>query len=314
MLGDNLPGSAILSKLTILCTAFFISVCLTASVQASDKSAVMPELASALRLIDEGSLLSAKPLVEKLLLAYPEDKEVSLAAARLYQKMGLSTLAIVYYEKVREKSPRMQEALVALARLHLENLSSALALEMASEAVSIDPHSKAARLVLVEALLAGQSLKRARLEVAELTSMFPRDPEVLHCLSLVSQTFGENEKALAYMVLASQARPKQLQWLMELADLYQRVGNYNKAAAVLTSVLEFDPQSVSALDALARLYEFDLGDYVRARDCYLRILTILPDSGTARGGADRCLAKQADLALWLRGNIYRLFQNKSGSP
>lgn len=305
-----------MAKILPVCTALLLSVYLCGPCPATapalapapkNTGSQSQELAAALRFIDEGALLTAKPLVERLLTTAPGNKDVCLAAARLYQRMGLSTLAILYYEKVRMQSPHMLEALVALARLHLENLSSSLALEMASEAVAIAPDSKEARLVLVESLLAAQSLKRARSEASELVARFPRDADVLHCLSLVSQSFGEDDQALSYMSAATQERPRQIAWLMELADLYQSVRNYNKAADVLNRVLEIDPQSIGAIDALARLYEFDLEDYLRARDYYLRILAILPDSGTARGGADRCLAKQADLALWLKGNIYRLF-------
>ena len=141
------------------------------------------DLAEVDRLIAVGSLLQARQRVDSLLKSYPDDWQVALTAARLYRKMGLSSYAILEYERVRGARPLMSEPLVALSEIHLENLSTELAQRLAREAVYLDPKSREARLALVSALLAGQSVSQAREQAEILAQMFPGDPEVEHVLA-----------------------------------------------------------------------------------------------------------------------------------
>jgi tetratricopeptide (TPR) repeat protein len=276
-----------------------------ASVKARQKTP--GDLAEVDRLIAVGSLLQARQRVDSLLKIYPDDWQVALTAARLYRKMGLSSYAILEYERVRGARPLMSEPLVALSEIHLENLSTELAQRLAREAVYLDPKSREARLALVSALLAGQSVSQAREQAEALAQKFPGDPEVEHVLANAAQAFGENDKALNLMILAVQARPAEQTWLLELAALYEANQDYTKAEACLKTALARDGQDVRALDALAHLYEFKLLDYARARSCYSALRALLPDSASAQAGMDRCLVKQGDLALSFRNFIRRVF-------
>ncbi|MBA4079442.1 MAG: hypothetical protein C0508_30715, partial [Cyanobacteria bacterium PR.023] len=159
------------------------------------------------RLIADGSLLAARSKIETLLSVYPEDSAVALSAARLYQKMGLSAFAIMQYEKTRRAKPLLLEPLVALSKLHLENLSTELAVELARRAVQLDPSSRDARLALVSALLAEQSVKQAKVQADALAQRFPHDPDVDHALASVAQAFGENKKAIDLLAKAVESRP-----------------------------------------------------------------------------------------------------------
>jgi len=267
-------------------------------------------LASALKAVDgliaEGSLLAARSKIENLLSSYPDDSDVALTAARLYQKMGLSAFAIMQYEKTRRTKPMLLEPLVALSTLHLENLSTELAVELARRAVQMDPSSRDARLALVSALLAEQSVKQAKAQATALGQRFPNDPDVDHALASVAQAFGENKRAIDLLIKAVEARPAELQWQLELVDLYIANQYYEKARSVLTSILRREPQSLEGLERLAHLDEFCLHDYMTARDSYRKVLGVLPDSASAQAGIDRCLVKQGDLALNLRNFIRRI--------
>jgi tetratricopeptide (TPR) repeat protein len=264
------------------------------------------EFAGIAKLIDEGSLLAARSRVEALLARAPQDWRAALLAGRLYRKMGLSVFAILQYEKVRSQDPRMVEALVALSQLHLENLSTEIAIMLARQAVQIDPHSKEARLALVEALVAGQSLRQAEEQAKELASMYPADAEVAHTLSGVAQAFGHYNEATALLITALATRPQNLTWRLELADLYQTQGQYGACRTALHQVLEVEPYSLDALNKLAHLEEFDLHEYMPALHSYRAIKDIIGESAAAQAGIDRCLAKQGDLALNVRNAIYRL--------
>ncbi len=258
-------------------------------------------------LIKDGSLLPARSEVENLLGRYPDDTDVALSAARLYVKMGLSAFAIMQYEKVRHVRPLLVEPLVALSKLHLENLSTELAVRLANEAIAMEPDSRDAQLALVTALLAGQSVKQAQKQALVLERRYPNDPQVEHVLANVAQAFGENKKALALMRSACDARPAEQSWWLELAELYSANQDYEKAKEVLKGVLSRDSQSLKALDRLAHLNEFALHDYMAARANYGQIKQLLPDSTSAQAGMDRCLMKQGDLALNLRNFVRRLF-------
>ncbi|CAN5609757.1 hypothetical protein BH11CYA1_BH11CYA1_40060 [soil metagenome] len=279
--------------------------------KAVEPTAGQLSLANSLKVIDsliaDGALLAARSKIEFLLARYPEDSAVALRAARLYQKMGLSAFAIMQYEKVRLSQSQLLEPLVALSKLHLENLSTELAVQLARQAVQIYPSSRDARLALVSALLAEQSVKQARVQADALGRNFPNDPDVEHALASVAQAFGENNKALSLLTAAVEARPSEQTWQLELVDLYITNHDFERARAVLAAIAIRDPQSLEALERLAHLNEFYLHDYISARDNYRKIRSILPDSASAQAGLDRCLVKQGDLALNLRNFIRRLF-------
>jgi len=262
-------------------------------------------------LINEGALLPARTRVELLVARYPANWRVSLLAARLYRKMGLSGFAAMQYEKVRAHDPRMVEALVALSEIHLENLSTEIAIVLARQAVEIDPRSKEARQALVEALLAGQFLRQARDQAQTLNSMYPSDADVAHTQASVAQAFGQYDVATAMLLRALATRPEKINWRLELADIYQAQGQYAACYATLKQVLEAEPHMLEALNKIAHLQEFDMHDYMPAFKTYRSIKEIIPDSATAQAGMDRCFAKQSDLALNVRNAFYRVLGIKN---
>jgi tetratricopeptide (TPR) repeat protein len=258
------------------------------------------------KLIDEGALSPVRSRVEGWLTRSPQNWRVALLAGRLYRKMGLSGYSMMQYEKVRAQNPRMVEALVALSQLHLENLSPEIAIMLARQAVQIDPHDKQARLALVEALLAGQSLRQAQEQAQILASLYPSDADVAHTLSGVAQAFGLYNEASALLLKALAMKPQKILWRLELADIYQAQGQYQACRTTLNQILEVEPYSLDALNKVAHLEEFDMHEYMPALRSYRAIRDIIGDSAAAQAGMDRCLAKQSDMALNTRNTIYRL--------
>ena len=277
-----------------------------------DQVDLSADLSKVDRLLSEGALTKARPLVEDLLVKRPGDLQVALLGARLYRDIGLTSMAIVQYERVRRLAPEMVEPLIELSSLHLDNLSSAMAVDLAGDAVHLAPGNKAARIALVKALIASQSLKRAREQSDKLLLTFPYDATVVHLAAEVAQSFNESERAVDLLSQAIDKAPEKLSWQIELSRAYQELGRYQSARQILEKVLTKEPVNFEALTELAQLYEFDLGDYLSAMKIYRRILEFLPDDASARAGAERCLGKQADLALWLRGIIYRAFGKAVG--
>jgi len=290
--------SACLAHCSVICAASGTDLAVEASPDEKEYSQISA-------LINEGSLLPARTRVEALIARYPANWRVSLLAARLYRKMGLSGFAAMQYEKVRAQDPRMVEALVALSEIHLENLSTEIAIVLARQAVEIDPRSKEARQALVEALLAGQFLRQAREQAQSLKSMYPSDPDVAHTLSAVAQAFGQYDEATATLLRALATRPEKINWRLELANIYQAEGKYQDCYATLKQVLEVEPHMIEALNKMAHLQEFDMHDYMPAFRSYRAIKEIIPDSAAAQAGMDRCFAKQSDLALNVRNAFYR---------
>jgi len=265
------------------------------------------EFTDCARLIDEGALLLAREKVEAMLARLPDDWRVALLAGRVYRKMGLSGFAIVQYEKVRAQNPRMLEALVALSQMHLDNLSTTPAIMLARQAVAVDPKDKEARLALVDALLAGQSLRQANEQAQILASRYPNDAAVAHTLSGLAQAFGHYGEATALLLSALAARPHMLTWRLELADIYQAQGHYEACRSALNQVLQEEPHSIEALNKIAHLQEFDMHEYMAALRSYRAIKEIIADSAAAQAGIDRCMTKQTDFALNVRNAVYRIF-------
>ena len=118
----------------------------TALSQSYSSSQVAPDagldFAAVNRLIDEGALLPARARVEVLLKNSPGDWHVSLLAARLYRRMGLTGFAICPVRKCPGPQSRKQniwsKPWLPCPSSSLQNLNTEAALTMARRAVELD--------------------------------------------------------------------------------------------------------------------------------------------------------------------------------
>lgn len=266
-----------------------------------------PSLFAEEKLIEDGSYSAARARLEKLQAERPNDVNVKILAARLFRKIGLWSVSIMEYEKVRQVNPSIVEPYIALSEMHRENLSTEIALAMAEEAVTRAPHSVRAREALISALIDNHNVNQAHAELTALIKERPADPDVLYLSFKVKKGLGELERARVDLEKAMKLDPENVAWYFDLAEIYEDTGDYQQARATIGKYIEASPDSTRALSKLAEILEFRLYDIEGAKQVYDRILAIEPDNQSAVAGKDRLLKKRNDLAAVIKRNIYKFF-------
>ena len=221
----------------------------------------------------QGFLLKSVAVYKQVQKLKPDDVDVHLALAGLYQQIGLITDAISQYRK----AIALQEA----AGANLERLKTARRM------LELDPDNARLRVALAEDLsregmiedavhefrVAAESLRKSGLQdeyllVAErLLYHQPDDYEVSKTLSAYYIAQRDGLKALARLQTCYKVKPTDPEVLDLLAQVFEFLGQPQKAVTVLKS--------------LAR--EYDRTGLIRDRDeVFRRVLKLSPEDRDAR--------------------------------
>jgi len=290
---------------------------LPSSTEKNPRKALVP-LGIELKTIDEltqaHSFYKARKLLEPLLEAHPRDAQVHTSAGRLFARMGLLPRAIDEYNKVIALEPGNVSAYIELSRAYMAREDANHAMVYAREALKRNPSSAEARLLLVRVLMAKSLLLEAEQELQRLLHGDPNDAQVHYMAANIYRERGQGGLALEHVEKAIQLNPEKHDWLLEKSDICILLSRNDDARLSLEKLLQYEPDSVEALNRLARVKENSFRDYDGAMDCYKRVLQIDQDSVTALAGIERLKAKKNDLAgLWkhqLRTNFSKLFNSK----
>lgn len=256
------------------------------------------------------SFYKARKLLEPLLAAHPKDSRVHKSAGRLFAQMGLLPRAIEEYNTVIALEPGNASAYIELSKAYMAREDSNHAMICAREALKLDQKSAEARLLLVRILMAKSLLLEAEQELQRLLRGDPNDAQVYFMAANIYRERGQGAMALRHIEKAIQLNPGNHEWLLEKSDICSLLNHNDDAKASLERLLQYEPDSVEALNRLARVKENSFRDYDGAMECYKRVLEIDPDSVTALAGIERLKAKKNDLAgLWkhqLRSGLNKL--------
>jgi len=91
------------------------------------------------------------------------------------------------------------------------NQKTAQALEMLSNAISIDPKNPLARFQKAQVLLSTEQYEFALAELMQLVEMAPKEGSVYFVLGKVYKKLGEQSKAMVYLTRALDLSPKDAQ-------------------------------------------------------------------------------------------------------
>lgn len=242
----------------------------------------------------------ARQELDLLLAKNDSNASLLLLSAGLYLKMGQKMLALIEFEKARKLNQNDSSILIELARLHLENFSSDVALSMARQAVLLDPSNIKGQEVLILALMANTYYQEANTRTKDLLLLRQNDPEVLHLAYLVNKSNDKLSLASDYLKRAIKLRPTERQWLLELAEIYELTNKPKDACTVIEHYLSLEPDSVEGLKKLAYVLEHSLHDYGQAQSVYSRILNLDPLNVSAQAGLSRLEVKQNDFSAKLK--------------
>ena len=222
---------------------------------------------------EQGFYLKAVAVYKQILRLDPDLVDVNLRLAELYKQLGLLNDAMRQYEQVSNhlhQQGRSREALDALRQiinLDPANVGSRIKLaEMYStqgmKDQAVEEFSKAA-----DYLRASNRLEDF-VKVAERLIYHQRDNlSVLRELARVYLRRKDPARALQKLQMAFKLDPRDIDTLEMLADAFQALKQRQK--------------TISVLRELARLYE-EVGERIKQRDVYQRILQISPEDDDAR--------------------------------
>lgn len=203
--------------------------------------------------------------------------------------------ALRYLTRAAELTPADPATQAALGRAYLSKGMHAFAEAALGNALRIKPNYQAARMVLVEALLAQRRFDDARPELEALMKDPDTHPVALAILGDAARARGDLRAAAAHYRDALLLKEKQprvigaLAWtLAQLRQLREAIGAYRR-------LLELEPNDLDARKALG-LTSLDAGMHEEAESALRAVLAARPDDGEARAALAASLEARGQLA------------------
>lgn len=287
--------------------ASLVSLFVALSLTAEAKVVAAPSAAEKLhQLFKEGKLYQAQSEAVELLKQHPNDVPLLVEYGTILRSSGKPRQALQMFQRVVALQPQNVEAHVVISQLQLDNLDFKEALSSAIRAKNLDPANLGARLAYVEALLDTDKVNDAERELQSMIGTGAANPEVLHLCYEVKVRKGDFNQASRYLETAIALSQDPTAWQIELADLEQRMNHPDRARQVLRTILTKNPFETEARLRLARNLELFGGDFDGAIAEYRTLLEYDPDSASALTGIERCRAKKNNVALRIRTGLHGL--------
>ena len=178
---------------------------------------------------------------------YPDHEEALFGKAVALQQAGRLDEATEFYQKVLLKNPKSEEALSNLTSVCLEKKDFAQARKYAEALLELNPESQAAM-------------------------------EAVATVGLCQRRFADGGDAL--QIAGGYSRPTNYENWFNLGVAYQRLGNYQNAAAAYHKAAEIKPGSAQVHLNLGVSYQ-EVGDLSAARAAYEHALMVEPEMATA---------------------------------
>lgn len=144
-----------------------------------------------------GALAAAQPALKK----FPDDPQLLHIVGWAQLSLGQNDAALQSFQDLARKEPKSAIAHIDMAEaylaMHRPGRPQWPAISEAGEAVSLEPNNKAAKLVLVRALVAHDRFAQARELVDKLKAAYPKDAIVLRLDGMVAQGQGRLAEAAA---------------------------------------------------------------------------------------------------------------------
>lgn len=164
----------------------------------------------------------------------------------------------------------------ALSKCYSQIGKHTLAIENGREAVKLAPEKLDYRKNLANAYVAAYELDAAALEYEEIVKRDSNTIENWYSLARLYQVRNP-QKALAVFEVMTQRFGAEWDVLMQIADLYNRMGQFEKAAAAMEQMLALDPSNPELKRSLAQAY-IRAQKLDEARRLYGELTTTYPDN------------------------------------
>lgn len=233
------------------------------------------ELAMLLAGIEEWE--KARSELELLVEYAPDNLEYSNALGIALWHTGQLGRASDIFAKVRERSPDNFTALVGQAQGLLEGGRKKEALPLLQEIVTRKPDDRELSLALANLAYEQGQLELARKLLVTLTGTKKVELETVLFAARLHDTLGKDKEAAGYWEKALLMDPANREAHGWLARYLENQGHPDKALPHLQVLLEQEPQNISVLGRICRIYLDSAGSFAEAFPFCERYIRLRPD-------------------------------------
>ncbi len=186
--------------------------------------------------------MTARLHLEKAVKINPSDVTGQLLLAEIYAKQRDYAEAVKAYRKVTQLDPNRADAFYGLGAILLKQTQYKDAAEALEKAAALGYPGKELQLELGSAYEAIPDFAKAAAAYEKYISFGPADAwEGYKRLGICRTKLGEYDAAIAALLEAEKAQPRDLKIRDALAEAYSKAGRLEDAEAVYTAMAEINP-------------------------------------------------------------------------
>lgn len=219
----------------------------------------------------------ARTELELLVEAAPDNVEYLNALGVALRHAGQSGRALDIFGKVRERFPENFTALVGQAQGLVEAGRKKEALPLILEIVARKPDDRELSLALASMAYEQGQLELARKLLVSLVAAKKVELDTLLFAARVHDTLGKEKEAAGYWEKILAMDPANREARAWLAKYLENQGRPDKALPHLQFLLEQEPQNVSILGRICRIYRDSSAPFAEAFPYYERYVRLRPD-------------------------------------
>lgn len=218
--------------------------------------------------LNAGHIDEAQTYIERALKVAPDDAGTLTLAGLAAASESEFDRAATYYERARAVNPKALEARLRLSSHYVRVQNHAKAIEVATEALALDPASLAATLDLGHGLRGAGQLDAAENLVRGALEAFPGSPKVEFLAGTIALERGQASAAEAHLRAADQLQPGNADVKVALAKaVLARGGREAELEPLLSSIEQAEGKTARSL-ALRGDLASALDDPATARTFY----------------------------------------------
>ncbi len=178
--------------------------------------------------------------------------EVAVSTGSNGPKKEMKTAEDLYLETLR-RDPENRKAYEGLGRLYLQDKNYSEAVEIFGYLTKLDPRKDVYWSNLGISLYSIKDIVGAIAAYDQALKINSKIPARWVNLALCFEAMDEHTKAVKAISHALELDPRNINYLMLLADVYIRVNNKVRSEEVLTQILSFEPTNNTAREKLMKL-------------------------------------------------------------
>jgi len=233
----------------------------------------------ALILESQGNLEGAEESLKKAAELAPQSGYIHAAAAEIAFRLGHYPLAAEYIKKALELDPEQSKNFVLAGQIYWAQGDNKSAEEMLHKAVTLSPDDAEPLIYLAMAVTPRDPQQAIKLYEDYLTR-HPGETELRDRVAQLYQSVGEMDKAKASWEKVLEWDPESMKGHLALAQIAEVDSDTATAISHYQAVLDQDPTNLPLLLRIGEL-RYRTNSMAEARDAFLKAHAIAPESAAA---------------------------------